>query len=326
MAWIRGLEVRGFRGLAEAEVSGFKDFTLIVGPNGSGTSTLLEAIYLASALAEPVDPIRRVGKPDYLVSRRGGRGDWRSSRWLLWHRGEVEKPMEIVLEVDVGGLRELRFKVYNTDSPLSLETRLDEESAPIVSDLLRGVVLVDDVLSRNPRLVEEYAWPRLLQKRLDKLVVGLLREGLEPEAEGLTYVPGGGSYFLALQTKDTIVRVDDLGDGVRQALLLSMLLLAHNTTTLLLEDPETHMHPGGLAVVMRFIARMARERGFQVIATTHSIEAVGLAVEAAREEGLKPVVYYVERSGGRLEAREFSADDFSVLRRLGIDVRLLNKF
>ena len=214
----------------------------------------------------------------------------------------------------------LRGRTFERES-----TTLGAEVEKIV-ELLQGAVLVDEPLLRSPKLVEGYAWPRLLRRRLDRVLVELLREGLEPEAEGLTYVPGEGDYFLAVQTRDTAVRVDDLGDGVRSALLLSMLVLAHRTTVLLIEDVETHMHPAGLAILTRFLAKEARERGFQVIATTHSVEAVEAAAEAAREEGLKAKVYYVERVEGRLEAREFTADDVNALRKLGIDVRLLNKF
>jgi len=297
--------------------------------------------------------VREQDKLDYLVRRRGDRGDWDDSRALLWFMGETEEPIEITLGTKVGEVKVVAVDAPKARRPVRLIGKdglaidLEERAATRdlagirygrvdgyvdisgelaeVRDFLGGILLVDAALLRSPAAVERYAWPKLLPKRLDKEVVRFVREGLEPEAEGLTYVPVGGGY-LALQTSKTTVRVDDLGDGVRNALLTAMLVLAFRPTVLLLEEPELHMHPGGLASFTGFLLRAARELGFQIIATTHSIEFVELARELAKERGLELVTLFVERADGILRSRSFSADDVEALRKLGVDVRLIYKF
>ncbi len=145
--------------------------------------------------------------------------------------------------------------------------------------------------------MENYARLGLLTRRLNKRVLELVREEFEPEAEGLTYAPVGGGYHLMLQTAETAVRVDDLGDGARAALLAAMLALAHRLTVLPLEEPELHMHPAGLYTYLRFLLKLAREVGFQVIASTHSVELVQIARALSMELGVESSVLYLERAG-----------------------------
>jgi len=349
--------VRRFRGIREGLLEGLKQVTILIGRNGAGKSSVLEVLYLASACAAPRDEVRGVDKLDYIVNRRGGRGSWDGSRGFLWYMGETEAPIEV--QIDVKG-RTLRFVAVDSPKgltkpqyPVRLVTedgRLVELEAgyasgsaediragrgvPIgidgelaeVKRFLEGFLLVDGVLIRRPAAVESYAWPRLLVKRFDKHVVEMLREELEPEAEGLTYAPSGEGYHLMLQTPRTAVRVDDLGDGVRSALLAAMLVLAYRPTVLLVEEPELHMHPAGLYTYMKFLTRLAKEWGLQIIATTHSIELIQIAQALSRELGVELAVFYLEREDGVLRARSFTPEDVEALRKLGIDVRLLHKF
>ena len=155
----------------------------------------------------------------------------------------------------------------------------------------------------------------------------MVRKGLEPTAEGLTYIPIGPETVLALQTGTTTVRVDDVGDGTRSAILLALLVLGVRPSVLLLEEPETHLHPAGLATLLDFLLTLSREEGFQVIASTHSIDLVHIASSLARQHGVKLSVVYLERArDGRLESRPFTLDDVEALRELGVDLRLAHAF
>ena len=69
-----------------------RQLTVLVGRNGTGKSSVLEALYLASACAPSWDAVRRVSKLDYVVSRRGGRGSWSDSRRFLWYMGIRSTP------------------------------------------------------------------------------------------------------------------------------------------------------------------------------------------------------------------------------------------
>jgi len=114
---IVGVEIRGFRGLRECVLEGLARVTILVGRNGSGKSSILEALYLVSAAVEPEDPIRKTSKLDYVVRRRGGRGDWKTARKFLWYMGNTRKPIEVTID----------FKGRNTVSKYMISLDLNRQ-------------------------------------------------------------------------------------------------------------------------------------------------------------------------------------------------------
>ncbi len=59
---ITDLYLKGFRGIAEGEISDFRQFNLLVGPNNSGKTTILEALYLAAMTDTPCELAARAGE------------------------------------------------------------------------------------------------------------------------------------------------------------------------------------------------------------------------------------------------------------------------
>jgi len=154
----------------------------------------------------------------------------------------------------------------------------------------------------------------------------MIREEFEEEAEGLTYIPIGNTYYLALQTSETTIRIDDLGDGARTALLTALLTIAYKPTLILIEEPELHMHPAGLYTYMKFLLKQARELNFQIIATTHSIELIHIIQDITKEEKLELAIIFIEREKGVLKTRNFSPEDTEILKKLGTDPQFLYRF
>ena len=332
---ISRLTVRGFRGIREGVINGFSQFTVIIGKNGSGKSSILEAIYLASACSRVYDQLRNVYKVDYVVRRRGDRGDWKKARSVLWFNRDTSKPIKINLSA--GGV-DADIEIKSSDNrgkAVKLVSvngkrpgrKTSKEAEKRVKETLGGVVFVDPTLLSKPRIIEKAAWEAVSTRRLDKRIVDMLRSDLAPEAEGLTYIPLGDEPVLAVQTPETTIRVDDLGDGVKAAVLLALLILGVRPSILLLEEPETHMHPAGLSTLLDFLYSLMREEGFQVIASTHSIDLVHIASSLARDYDINLSLIYLGRSSdGLLDARPFTLDDVEALRELGVDLRLAHAF
>ena len=113
---ISRISIKGFRGIREGVVEGLSQFTVLIGRNGSGKSSILEAAYLASAYVDGRDAVRREYKLNYLVRRRGARGEWARSRQVLWYSMDTGKPIEI--ELTIKG-EPVRFLVKDTDNILS---------------------------------------------------------------------------------------------------------------------------------------------------------------------------------------------------------------
>jgi len=364
---IKGLEIRNFRGIRKAVLDELKQVTILIGKNGAGKSTILEAIYTTSAWADYRDTIRNVSKLDYIIQRRGKRGNWKTFRDALWYSMDVYSEISIKLTMIDG--KELEFTLIHEEpepkvwlkTPKQLSSKiadftptanysllsiafgqLKDPTTNYIKNLfgnlltgfekhydneikfLKNVLLIDQHLLSLPSKIEEATWPKILAKRHDKLLIEMLREEFEVDAEGLTYMPMGGVYGLAVQLPKTTVRIDDLGDGARNALLTSLLILALNPTIVLLEEPENHMHPAGMKTFMNFILKLAKERKFQTIISTHSIELVSIMSKLSQDLGLETTILFLERdSEGYVDVRKLKGLDVEVLRKLGLDPRFL---
>jgi len=351
---IKDIRIKGFRGIKEGTISSLADLTILIGKNGSGKSSILEALYATSSCIDPKNPIGGNTKLDYLVSRRGGRGNWNSAGYVLWYQYDTTSPISIELTIDtytykvVIAYRKLspigpslsstdavwifykgayinpatRHVLAPNETSYRLLNIMPEELKPFTRTLER-TVLIDRRLLLNPPLIESVLWTPIASKRLDKDIVDMIREELEPGAEGLTYIPIGNTYALAIQTPLTTIRVEDLGEGAKEAILISMIMLGIQPTLLLLEEPEAHMHPTGLYTFMKFLVKIAKKIGTQIIATTHSLDMLRIASIISQELKIDTKIIYIERdANGILTHRTITADDFQTLEKLGIDTRL----
>ena len=58
-----------------------------------------------------------------------------------------------------------------------------------------------------------------------------------------------------LQLRDTSVKIDDIGDGAKTAALTTMAILADKPKLLLIEEPETKIHPQSLEAPAKAILK-----------------------------------------------------------------------
>ena len=59
---IEKIEINNFRGIKSGKMDRFRQFNLLVGPNNSGKSAVLEALYLASTATRPANLTVQAGK------------------------------------------------------------------------------------------------------------------------------------------------------------------------------------------------------------------------------------------------------------------------
>jgi AAA15 family ATPase/GTPase len=369
---IEAISIKNLRGIAQCTVNKLADINIFVGKNGAGKSTLLEAIYLASSWAEPRDQIRDTPKTEYIVRRRGGRGDWKTRKDALWFNKKTDEEIEITLtfksknktnqltfklphaynpppanppvllelsslsipEISRYNAEKLYFtktgEAWNPQTNIYIATDLREKVLPKVLSTaaeeiryLENVVLLDSRLTVSQ--LEQKVWAKIFDKRLDKKILEFIREEYEPAAENILYKPTGEGFALALALPQTTVEIDSLGDGARMAIIYASPLTLANQTAALIEDPEAHQHPGGLAAFTRFAFKAAKEAHLQLFITTHSIELVNIAKGISKELGLSLRTYYMERDqDGYVDVRAIEEPELETLQKIGLDPRMLH--
>lgn len=346
---VAGLEVENFRGLREARLSRFAGVNVLIGKNGTGKSSVLEALYIGLALAEGLG---------YVAARRGWFG--LSSVESLFHYGAQEARVKLRFSDDSQEIVTIKRSLpYQTDLTAAKERGgLDIEKLVMLELAYRGKVSVDvrfyadakgkhyyvasqkevspihEVFFVDWNSVYEYGSPERAFSDMLKAggveaknsVIKLLRKEYEGLHDVITLQAGDDRWVLHLVFRDRAIPYYVAGDGVRYALMYLMRLLTPRGAVLLLEEPELHMHPRLLRIVAGAIIDAYVERGSQVFATTHSEELVRMLLEEATERGLGDgdlKVYKCTLDNGVLESEEYTLSEArELMEKLEWDLRL----
>lgn len=377
---ITSLSVTGFRGIRNCKLTDLSEINIFIGRNNSGKSSLLEALYLASAAFEFSDPFHRYpNKIEHLLNRRCKRGfkwDQVRSREILWHGYNSIKPIKIAMELTEG--RKLTIELLNwhpnpmirvgqdvikkhlpTYEPRNLicfrppflaeleeETRIEirgkhvremqkifreilntalEGEGDEVTAFLKNIMLIDTSLLHEMERAERTLWSDLLKERQDKLVTQVLKQGYDTDVEDITYVPYGNIYQLAVKLPRTTIRVDDLGDGARYSMIIIMIAALAKNTAILIEEPESHQHPGGLTKSLEMLLTLVERNNIQMFASTHSFEFLKLLGVIAKEKNLEIATFFLERDKkGNVESRRIIPREVDILEKMGLDPRFLD--
>lgn len=284
--FISSLRLSNFKSVAEAGVD-LAPFTLIVGENSSGKSTLLHALYLLSkgiigsftideaedilgipsvtilnTSAGTSDPVSIGVDVEFPSSKSSWGMNWKptlgSKSWELEHgdRNDVKTVLGRGVHY-VGPLRE-NPKSNPQGAILDLDPSKVGERGQFTADLLAmhgtdttGLPMPEDSAPTINDVLR--SWVTNLGMVAD---IRVDSRGLDIEVK-----PHGLDSFFPLSS---------VGIGVSQLLpVLVQCLLAESGSVLLLEQPELHLHPALQQRLTDFFIAMVRS-GRQVIVETHS--------------------------------------------------------
>ncbi len=133
---------------------------------------------------------------------------------------------------------------------------------------------------------------------------------------------GSLGYELLVRTseRDTAHDLTQVGVGVSQLLPIVVLcLLAEEGATIILEQPELHLHPRTQALLADFLISISRSKQ-QCIVETHSehlINRVRLRIAESENRSIldNTQVYFVEKQNGTSEFRPITINEFGAIQR-----------
>ncbi len=333
---ITSVTIEGFRGVREGVVEGLAPISILVGPNNTGKSTVLEAI-AALELGEDALAVVR------LLMRRGGPPLNALAR-AVWHEAKQASITAKVSAADLEG----------------------SWSTSISSGTIRDVRHIEQ--ARHQGLEEETMIPLVVTSTRDRQTI---RANSYVDAKGrqsLTFNESGGlghksNPFMfvdveavrgAGELEDAYTHIDEAGqlekvvkalqrsmsgladlrilkvgsdfllhtffegrppvpaylagDGFKRFLALAAAAVATPKGVVLLEEPEAFQHPRYLSELATLLLLAAHD-GTQIILSTHSLELIDLLLLAPEAEELTyPAVHRLSLYEGKLRATSFSRD------------------
>ena len=321
---IRRFTITGFKRFEHQTKIDLDAVTVLVGANNSGKSTILEALTLFQYCIEttrrsngktgnkkqPSLSSRSVSPDEFGVLPVAAPTDlWPNGRTTI---GGRQQSIELHGEYDNGA--EIGFTLKLSYNQFSISPKLSGDSVAAISQ--QDIRLIPIFSGFVPR--EEYLTPPARQERMrlqrhgetvrnllwdlrehhesrwNKLVDllrhlfpdSVLQINFDVEIDRLLNV----TYRDRVLTRELDVMVT--GAGFHQALQILVSVLAPGARTLLLDEPDTHLHARLQTQLMGVLERLSREEPAQFILATHSPQLLGAApsgsIRVCREGAVVP--------------------------------------
>lgn len=337
--------MQDFRGVQKATIGGLTPLTVLIGPNSSGKSTILDALLIGTSLA-PGDAVGRV------VKRRNSAP---TAQWIFYDRGSAASVAVDFTEEQTGVRRVTKLSWKDREHTRQASSAGQEEALGAVEVIVQQptrklgdasavffagnrYVAKEDFqektqLRRAAQEVRLVDFRHALQDPQDALTdakeqgragaaVELLRE-VVPGLQNLEILKLGSEFGVWMVFEDQAIPLVMAGDGVRILARLCLDLASRPQGLVLLEEPEIHQHHRSLRMSAQAVVSAVR-RGIQVVIATHSLDLIDELLGAAEREELleKTSIQRLRLTGGILETTAFAGAEAKRIRsELEMDLR-----
>ncbi|WP_395600578.1 DUF3696 domain-containing protein [Pseudomonas sp. B19125] len=173
-------------------------------------------------------------------------------------------------------------------------------------------VLIASGVARQSALKRKQALPADAQL-FEKTIYWLKEMNL---ADGLAIRTLGGSarYELIIENEGQASNLRDVGVGVSQVIpVIVAALFAQPGHIVIVEEPESHLHPLAQRKLAELLAQVSKERNVQFIVETHSEHLFRRMQTLIAKQQITPkdaAMYFVERQGKSARMRPLELDEF----------------
>lgn len=340
---LSSLEIQNFKGIKQGKLEDLAQVNILVGRNNSGKSTVLDALIMMRCALVGLDLLDANGL-EHIIKRRVDRGQVDYAE--LWFRMETEAPIILTAELDgtskvserwdkqldgvfqCGGT-EHQFRRNNNSPKNQQSSRLWHDLVETVgvagASLISKMHMVDATAIHYP--YAEILWAELVRDRKDEKVGKILEEIYGLPINYITAMRFPKEERLVAALPHVGLAVDWFGDGFRFAVNILALGVFLTDTALLVEELETHQHPESLRKLTATLFELAKQQNLQLFLTTHSMELITYALEAAKEKEIDLKLHHLRLDNeGTLKSNVFSKPNTELMLDIGHDPRLHYKY
>lgn len=320
---IESVQIERLRGIRSGRVDGLAPLTVLVGQNGSGKSTVLDALLIGCSSdlnAAIIQAVQRRPNIDF------------GAPWLVWQAGRGDNTAVVSLCDDMGVITStgLRYESREAEDRVTIEVSRPSVSSSFLN-LRNDTPAVtfakgNEVATSTPADRRATTSTSLIEptrgERLDRLLTEAIKGGRRRAVESLLseVIPGlvsvlmltdkAGNPEVHFEYEWGSVPVALAGDGLRALTRLVYALATPKDALLLVEEPEVHMHPRALDAAARAMVATVG-RGNQVVVSTHSLDLIDDLIRAADAAGKLDdfAVFRTAIVDGELRTSRFPGDE-----------------
>jgi predicted ATPase len=339
---LQKLSLISYRGMSNLSMEELSPISLVVGANNSGKSSILEATGL---LLRPADPTQWANA----VRHRDVDSSLVDGLWSLFPRSEALHPEDgpqqsetIVLEGSVSNAPRrveadcLASQSFGTTETTELSARIEVSvdgnpaltlkfpaPAAVVHEVPTFRVFTVTPATHYSTKASVEHLSRVVDEGKKQLAVHLLQV-FDRDVEDLDVIASLNREAVRVTHRTRgVVDLASFGDGMRRSAVLALALTRASQGVLLIDEIETGIHHTVLRPVLAKLLEAATSSQVQILATTHSLEAVDAIIGSVEDRETPDALsaFWVKRQDTGHEVRRYDFKKLCVLREAGMDIR-----
>lgn len=292
---LESIAIEKFKRIDEIELP-LADLNILVGSNGSGKSSILQALHLASCLMRQADRIRtnatamvRISDLDYLPSdeywRLGHGADWGNKATTPSSKVQFnfrdDDGAEIAAKLEMRSARNAGISVQG-ELPELVRTQF-RGNETFFSGFIPGISGIPNVEQKNSKRVvlkacsfgDSNVYLRNALDLLSKPSLEQIEAWLEPllgQVKLKVKFDESKDFEIHAEAEISAITMplELLGTGYLQLIQIFCYILLFNPKILLIDEPDIHLHPSVQEKLADSLLQIARAQGIKIIMTTHS--------------------------------------------------------
>lgn len=340
------IEIERFRGIRHASIEGFKQINLFLGKNNCGKSSLLESLFLASGLSNPLLPIRVNVMRGYSKARL-------NDLKLDFYNLDTSRPIHIRMEneekrdLDISlfeqsqnnvsinaddnnilsnvqegkyGLK-FDFKVNGRhyESQIRFDSANSTEATSIVSDRYAESLRCTYLSPKYDFNASIQGLKNILQNKDEHFIVEGLKI-IEPRVTDFIFADNEMLVDIGLAKR---IPVNMMGDGARKIVSLLTAVYDCKDGALLVDEISNGFHYSVMGSLWKVLINAAVRNNTQLFVTTHDNDSIkGLRDAALNEfDDIVAAFKLLKTSDDELKAYHYSLESLDYSINQEIEVR-----
>lgn len=342
MKHIEKMEIHNFKGIKNLKINDMKTINIFIGDNNSGKTSILESI---SMFEKPFDYVSHLN----LLSRKYNQVSIKYDNIKqIFNNSDYNNKIEINLDINDNIKANL-----NIDGKEEEIFYLQEENINIEEQLIDRTVLtygfnndikefhIDNIPKREIKITKEkinflnlgYVTPidTYMEKSTLSAIDTVIRSGkkqklinllqiFDKNIIDLNYI-SNKELYITTKNRGTL-SISNFGDGLKKAVVLIAKAIDAKDGVLLIDEIETSIHKDILGKIFKELIKNTKQYHTQVVATTHSLEAIKELLSNLESDLDSITLYRLEEFKGQIYARRFSGKKaFEIIIKEGGDLR-----